>query len=62
MYMNEYIASSLKNQRSSSGEFTILLDRDAAERFLVAEAADEACPCPVCRGQDVARERGRSPP
>jgi hypothetical protein len=59
--MNEYIASSPKDQRSSSDEFTILPDRDANERF-VAEAGGAACPCPLCRSQDVAREHGRPSP
>jgi hypothetical protein len=59
--MNEYIAGSPESKQASSGDFTILSDRDVDEWF-AAEASDEACPCPLCRSQNVARERGRSPP
>jgi hypothetical protein len=51
----------------STEDFTAEPDRDIAEQSLTApdlDAADDedACPCPDCRSQDVARERGRSAP
>jgi hypothetical protein len=43
-------------------EFTVEPNREEAERSLAAEAGGAACPCPLCRSQDVAREHGRPSP